>query len=186
MKIGNAFSLNMVSLPANAYFIRMPLERIKDMITDSTEKQMARKLITDRRISVIDDDERIVIEFDKKDGKRTWAYWEFMLPNNPGYTDQVKIINDLGLAPGQDGIVDLIAAKDADLVQLESMIGHIDTAKIISGMLGVELPMNRKNVKLAQGEKMIVAQYSGPRLPEGATTLPEGAKIEFVLVEMEK
>lgn len=186
MKIGNAFSLNMVSLPANAYFIRMPVERIKDMITDSTEKQMARKLIADRRISVTDDDERIVIEFDKKDGKRTWAYWEFMLPNNPGYDSQAKIVRELGLAPGQDEIVDIIAAKDSDVVRLESAIGHADTARIISNMLGIELPSNRINVKLLHGEKMIVAQYSGPRLPEGATTLPEGAKIEFVLVEMEK
>lgn len=66
----------------------------------------------------------------------------------------------------------------------ESAIGHADTARIVSGMLGVELPANRVNVKLAKGEKMIVAQYSGPRLPEGATTLPDGAKIEFVLVDV--
>ena len=184
MKIGNAFSLNMISLPANAYFVRMPVDRIKDMITDSAEKQMARKLIEERRISVTDDDDRIVIEFDKKDGKRSWAYWEFMLPGNPDYADQAKVVNDLGLMPGQDNIVDLIAAKDADVVILESVIGHADTARIVSGMLGIELPVNRANVKLACGEKMIVAQYSGPRLPEGATVLPEGAKIEFVLVEV--
>ena len=29
---------------------------------------------------------------------------------------------------------------------------------------------------------MLVAQYSGPRLPEGATALPAGARIEFWLV----
>ena len=184
MKIGNAFSLNMISLPANAYFVRMPVDRIKDMITDSTKKRMARKLIEERRISVTDDDDRIVIEFDKKDGKRTWAYWEFMLPDNPNYANQAKVVSDLGLMPGQDNIVDLIAAKDSDVVSLESVIGHADTAWIVSGMLGIELPVNRANVKLACGEKMIVAQYSGPRLPEGATVLPEGAKIEFVLVEV--
>ena len=183
MKIGNAFSLNMVSLPANAYFVRMPVDRIKDMITDSTEKRMARKLITDRRISVTDNDERIIIEFDKN-GKRAWSYWEFMLPGNPDYTDQAKVVSDLGLMPGQDNIVDLIVAKDADVVSLESVIGHADTAKIVSNILGIDLPVNRTNVKLVRREKMIVAQYSGPRLPEGATVLPDGAKIEFILVEV--
>jgi hypothetical protein len=32
---------------------------------------------------------------------------------------------------------------------------------------------------------MLVAQYTGPRLPEGATTLPPGAKIRFILVLIE-
>jgi hypothetical protein len=67
---------------------------------------------------------------------------------------------------------------------LESVIGHADTAAIVSGILGIELPANRASVKLQPGEKMIVAQYSGPRLPEGTTVLPENAKIEFILVEV--
>jgi len=49
-------------------------------------------------------------------------------------------------------------------------------------MLGVSVPVNRVNVKLTG--PMVVAQYMGPRLPEGATTLPEGAKIEFWKVEL--
>lgn len=63
--------------------------------------------------------------------------------------------------------------------KFESCIGHADTAKVISGILGVDLPMNRQTVTLEMGESVIVAQYTGTRLPEGATTLPEGATITF-------
>ena len=52
---------------------------------------------------------------------------------------------------------------------LISAIGHADTAAI----LGV--PMNRVNVKLGKGDTAYVAQLVGGRLPEGATTLPNGS-----------
>jgi len=64
-------------------------------------------------------------------------------------------------------------------IEVVSAIGHADTAKIVSGLLGIELPANRISIKMTGMEKVIVAQYSGCRLPEGATILPEGAKIEF-------
>jgi len=67
----------------------------------------------------------------------------------------------------------------------ESAIGHADTARIVGGLLRCDLPANRVSVKLACGERAIIAQYVGPRLPEGATELPAGAKIEFVIVEIQ-
>ena len=65
-----------------------------------------------------------------------------------------------------------------------SGVGHPDTAVVISSILGKEVVPNRVNVQLAQGDLLIVAQYTGPRLPEGATTLPEGAMIKFWRVEV--
>lgn len=65
-----------------------------------------------------------------------------------------------------EGIVERIAA-----------IGHADTAKIVSGILGVEIPPARVTVTLGEGDGCLVAQYTGPRLPEGATVLPSGAEI---------
>lgn len=59
-----------------------------------------------------------------------------------------------------------------------SAIGHAETAKVVSATLGTEVPMNRANVVLQEETELLVAQYSGPRLPEGATSLPEGARIE--------
>ena len=71
-----------------------------------------------------------------------------------------------------------------------SAIGHADTAALVGNLLGIEVPCNRTTVKFALGEwgesaKMIVAQYSGPRLSEGSSVLPEGATIEFWWVWME-
>jgi len=72
-------------------------------------------------------------------------------------------------------------------------IGHTDTARIVGTLLGlpeediarmVGVAQTRPTVKMAPGDRAVVAQYIGPRLPEGATTLPEGARIEFFLVEI--
>jgi hypothetical protein len=72
-----------------------------------------------------------------------------------------------------------IAEPSSDeLSKLDSAIGHADTANV----LGV--PMNRVNVTLRKGDKAIVAQLSGGRLPEGSTTLPEGFRFKFFLVEV--
>lgn len=61
---------------------------------------------------------------------------------------------------------------------LTSAIGHADTARV----LGVE--MNRVNVILQKGSIAYVAQLQGGRLPEGATTLPEGFRFKFIKVEV--
>lgn len=64
-------------------------------------------------------------------------------------------------------------------VDAVSAIGHVDTARIVSTILGREVPAERKDVHLKEGDILYVAQYKGPRLPEGATQLPEGAQLEF-------
>ena len=63
-----------------------------------------------------------------------------------------------------------------------SAVGHADTAAVFSSVLGVTVPMNRATVTLTVGDQALVGQYSGPRLAEGTTTLPEGASIRWVLV----
>ena len=65
-----------------------------------------------------------------------------------------------------------------------SAVGHADTAAVFSSVLGVEIPCNRATVALKDGDLALVGQYSGPRLPEGATSLPEGATIKWVVVEV--
>jgi len=64
-----------------------------------------------------------------------------------------------------------------------SAIGHADTARIVGQALGVELAADRRSITLGD-ELMLVAQYIGPRLPEGATELPGGARIEYFLVRL--
>ena len=69
---------------------------------------------------------------------------------------------------------------------VESAIGHQDTAKVVSSMLGFEVKPNRVSIKMSESDVLYVAQYTGPRLPEGATTLPEGASLEFFEVTFYK
>lgn len=66
--------------------------------------------------------------------------------------------------------------------EVVSVVGHANTAAILGQALGVDLATNRVSVKLAAGDTLLVGQYIGPRLPEGATELPEGATIEWWLV----
>jgi len=66
-----------------------------------------------------------------------------------------------------------------------SAVGHADTAALFSNILGVDIRPNRVSVRLTEGEQALLGQYSGPRLPEGATALPEGAKITWIRVEVQ-
>ena len=67
---------------------------------------------------------------------------------------------------------------DYPLKKYHSIVGHAD----IAAVLGVE--MNRASVMLnpKAGDEMLVAQLVGGRLPEGCKTLPEGFRLQGVLV----
>lgn len=72
-----------------------------------------------------------------------------------------------------------------DSVPVTSAVGHADTARIVSDLLGVEVPAQRISLHLEKGDLLIVAQIYGGRLPEGSTTLPEGFDLRFVGVKVE-
>ena len=63
-----------------------------------------------------------------------------------------------------------------------SVVGHADTAAVLSDLLGFEVPMNRAFVTLDEDTELYIAQLVGGRLPEGATTLPEGFSFKFYRV----
>ena len=54
-----------------------------------------------------------------------------------------------------------------------SAVGHEQIAELLN------VPYNRITLKVKKGDVLYVAQYSGPRLPEGATELPDGATIIY-------
>lgn len=64
----------------------------------------------------------------------------------------------------------------------ESAVGHADTAAVFSDVLGLPVAANRATVALSKGDSVLVGQYIGPRLAEGATKLPEGATIKWLKV----
>lgn len=74
--------------------------------------------------------------------------------------------------------------QDPDFGGVESAVGHEDTANIFSEILGMKIPCERRTVSLEKGDWAIIGQYKGPRLPEGATKLPDGATITWFLVEI--
>ncbi len=65
-----------------------------------------------------------------------------------------------------------------------SAVGHADTAAVLSGLLGIDIPANRISITLTPVDTLIVAQLIGGRLPEGATELPDGFEIKFVRVAL--
>jgi hypothetical protein len=79
-----------------------------------------------------------------------------------------------------------ILLQESSDFELTSAIGHEDLARIVSKRLGVELPTNRISVTLTPDDVVVVIQYTGPRLPEGTTKLPKGAKITYWLVRLVK
>ena len=87
-----------------------------------------------------------------------------------------------------DIIVREVSLKMAAILVAEctSAVGHADTAAVFSSVLGVPVPCNRATVTLQDGDVALVGQYSGPRLPEGCSTLPEGATIKWVVVQVNK
>lgn len=73
---------------------------------------------------------------------------------------------------------------DAIPTDVVSAVGHADTASVLSVMLGRKIEYNRITVSLSRDTVLYVAQVVGGRLPEGATTLPEGIEIRFYRVSI--
>lgn len=74
------------------------------------------------------------------------------------------------------------AAIIAKSEEWESSLGHEDIVNVVNAQLGTSFKMNRRTDILETGDAILLAQYKGPRLPEGATTLPEGARIQYYMI----
>lgn len=81
--------------------------------------------------------------------------------------------------------IGLEEARSALAGGFTSAVGHESTAAIFSEALGLPVETRRATVMLEPGVPAIVGQYRGPRLPEGATTLPEGGVLQWVRVTLE-
>ena len=77
-------------------------------------------------------------------------------------------------------------AKELLKEGFENYIGHKDIANVVSNELGLPVEMNEKrpNLLLNPEDVVVIAQYIGPRLPEGATELPANARIDYFTVQI--
>lgn len=66
----------------------------------------------------------------------------------------------------------------------DSAVGHANTAAVFGEQLGMTVQAQRITISLGCGDQVVVGQYRGPRLEEGATSLPEGATIQWLLVTL--
>jgi hypothetical protein len=101
--------------------------------------------------------------------------------------DEVKSII-INLVPGP--YIDRESEKDGSdavyALTAQSCVGHADVAAVLSGLVGFTVPVNRISVALQPGDTLVVGQYVGPRLPEGCSTLPNGARVEWYIVSCRK
>lgn len=70
-------------------------------------------------------------------------------------------------------------------LQPTSGIGHGDLAEILSVDLDANIEANRINISIEPGDRVLVAQYVGPRMPEGSTQLLKDADIYYFYVFLE-
>lgn len=95
-------------------------------------------------------------------------------------------LNMLAEVPATVRVRGLGEAEAAELAKsASSAVGHEDTAAVFAAELGVPVPAARVTVALKKGDRALVGQYIGPRLPVGATRLPEGATIKWFIVTIE-
>lgn len=91
--------------------------------------------------------------------------------------------NMLAAFPAQASFAEISVDEARALApSLTSAVGHADTAAVFGAVLGHPVAVNRASVSLRAGDVAVLGQYRGPRLPEGATTLPAGATIQWLRV----
>lgn len=102
----------------------------------------------------------------------------------------VYISNAFALSMVTDGatirtrVVDLPAVA-RKLNNPVSVVGHADTARVFEAMLGIPVAHNRATISITPADTLYVGQLVGGRLPEGATTLPDGFEIKWVCVQID-
>lgn len=97
----------------------------------------------------------------------------------------IQMISALNEASVSFRKISIEQAKNLLNGEVDSYIGHADTARVISGMLGMEVPAQRRFGTLVSGETAIVAQVVGGRLPESCTTIPKGMSLQFFQITVQ-
>ncbi len=110
---------------------------------------------------------------------------------NDADTTVVVSAFSIGMLPIEGCSIAMKAATSSEVAAITSStsvvsgVGHADTAGLFTTTLGVEVKMNRLNVSLTKGTRLVLGQYKGPQLAPGQTTLPEGASFEWWIITLQ-
>ncbi len=116
-----------------------------------------------------------------------------MSNNNAGAQPHVIVCNAFSFNMIQGGLSASLTMEPVMPEMVEAMlgenwssaIGHVDLAAVASATAGIAIPTNRTTVSMGAGiHRLLICQYQGPRLPEGAKELPEGASVSWLAVKV--
>jgi hypothetical protein len=68
----------------------------------------------------------------------------------------------------------------------QSVVGHTETAAVFGEILGMPVEQNRATIRLDLDDSVILGQYYGPRLKEGATILPPEAQVKWFWITLDE
>lgn len=92
----------------------------------------------------------------------------------------------LRIEPLDDDEVDYLVEDIEDNLIIPA-IRHKNMATILSGELGVEIPVARLDIPVLEpGDQHFLALYYGPRIPERMLEMPEDGHIEFFRMRVEE
>lgn len=67
----------------------------------------------------------------------------------------------------------------------ESAIAYYPFACVLSELLHMDIPCDRWEVKLQEGDCAIIAQYNGPKITGTTRELPARGNVQWTLVEVD-
>ena len=83
----------------------------------------------------------------------------------------------------------LSCIKEPKSYSFINAIGHPDTDCLIRSILNLpfeDFPEGKRvSISVKENDVILVAQYNGPRLPEGCKTLPDGAVFDYYVIYLQ-
>lgn len=68
------------------------------------------------------------------------------------------------------------------IINAQSAVGHVKTAELFSELLECPVAYQRITLELNEGDRLLIGQYIGERLPEYQEARPDGADLRWLLV----
>lgn len=77
-----------------------------------------------------------------------------------------------------------ISIEELKPVRLVSYIPTEDYEEVVCSLYGKRMPYSDKYLRLSQGQSMVIARYTGPRIEPGERELLPNGKMEFFLLRV--